>query len=149
MAGTTTFFSFDPEHGKADEVATMTGTGEGVNWSLSPDGSLLAIIKFGEHDGRIRFMSLPSGAVRVVVLKDWPQLTAVDWSADGKGLLMPSTTSNSTPVLLFVDREGKARVIWEGQKYGPVKWAVPSPDGRYVALDLSVGETNVWMIENF
>jgi len=149
VAGTTTFFSFDPEHGKGFEVAKMTETGEGANWSLSPDGLLLAVVKFGKHEGRIRFISLPGGAVRDVVLKDWPRLSTVDWSADGAGLLMSSTTSNSTPVLLLVDREGKARVIWEGQKYSPLAWAIPSPDGRYVALNLYVGETNVWMIENF
>jgi len=148
VADTTTFFSFDPEHGIGSEVA-RTKTGTGANWSLSPDGSLLAIVKDGEHDGRIGFMSLPAGVVREVVLKDWPQLSTVDWSADGKGLLMSSTTSNSTPVLLFVDREGKARVIWEGQKYGSLQWAIPSPDGRYLALNLYVGERNVWMIENF
>ena len=101
------------------------------------------------HPDRILFLSLPSGVVREVVVNDWPQLSNVDWSADGEGLFMPSTTSDSTPVLLLVDREGKARVIWEGQKYGLLLWAIPSPDGRYVALNLYVGETNVWMIENF
>ena len=145
-ASTTRFFSFDPEHGKGSEVA-RTETGE-VNWSLSPDGSLLAIVGY-EHPDRILFLSLPSGVVREVVVNDWPQLSNVDWSADGEGLFMPSTTSDSTPVLLLVDREGKARVIWEGQKYGLLLWAIPSPDGRYVALNLYVGETNVWMIENF
>src|SRR5215469_10318963 len=150
VAGTTTFFSFDPENGKANEVARMTETGQDfANWSLSPDASLLAIVKGREHEGRIRFMSLPGGVVREVVLKDWPRLSTVDWSADGKGLLMSSTTSNSTPVLLFVDREGKAHVIWEGQKYGSLQFAIPSPDGHYLALNIWVGERNVWMIENF
>jgi len=74
MAGTTTFFSFDPDHGKGHEVARMTGTGQGVNWSLSPDGSLLAIVKVGEHEGGIRFISLSGGVTRVVTLKDWPVL---------------------------------------------------------------------------
>ena len=120
----------------------------GRNWSLSPDISLLAIVGY-DHPDRILFLSLPSGVVQEVIVNDWPRLQNVDWSADGAGLLMPSTTSDSTPVLLFVDREGKARVIWEGQKYGPVEYAIPSPDGRYVALDLYVGEINVWMIENF
>ena len=149
VAGATSFFSFDPEHGKGSEVTRMTATGEGVNWSLSPDGSLLAIVRMGGHEGRIRFMSLPSGVVREVVLKDWPRLSNVDWSADGKGLLMPSTKPNSDPVLLFVDAEGKARVILKGQKYGPLLYAIPSPDGRYLALNMYVGERNVWMIENF
>jgi len=62
---------------------------------------------------------------------------------------MSSTTSNSTPVLLFVDAERKVRGIWEGKKYGPLQWAIPSPDGRYLALNIYVGERNVWMIENF
>ena len=149
VGSTTTFFSFDPEHGKGTEVARMTDSGTGVNWSLSPDGSLLATVRVDEHEGRIRFISLPKGVVREVVLKDWPRLSAVDWSGDGAGLLMSSTTSNHSPVLLFVDREGKARVIWEGQKYVPLLFAIPSPDGRYLALNMYVGETNVWMIENF
>ena len=149
VGGTAIFFSFDPGHGKGSEVARVTGTGQGVNWSLSPDGSQLAIVRLDEHEGRIRFMSLPSGVVREAVLKDWPRLSTADWSADGKALLLPSRTSNSTPVLLFVDREGKARVIWEGQKYNSVQCAIPSPDGRYLALMMYLGDSNVWMIENF
>ena len=136
MASTTTFFSFDPQHGKGSEVA-RTETGEGTNWSLSPDGSQLAIIKFEEHEGRVRFVSLPSGVMREVILKDWPRLSAADWSADGAGLLIPSTTSNFTPVLLFVDLQGQARVTWEGEKYRSLSWAIPSPDGRYLALNQS------------
>jgi len=30
-----------------------------------------------------------------------------------------------------------------------VGWAIPSPDGRYLALHLASGDSNVWMIENF
>ena len=82
-------------------------------------------------------------------MKDWPRLWTVDWSADGAGLLMRSTTSNSTPVLLFVDREGNARVVWEGERYAPLDYAIPSPDGRYLALRKGAGDINVWMIENF
>lgn len=82
-------------------------------------------------------------------MKDWPQLWTVDWSADGNGLLMASETSNSTPVLLFVDREGKARVLLVGERYAPLNYAIPSPGGRYLALRKGAGEINVWMIENF
>jgi len=106
-ASTTRFFSFDPEHGKGDEVARMTETGEGANWSLSPDGLLLAMVRFGEHEGRIRFMSLPSGVTRDVVLKDWPVLWTVDWSADGAGLLMPSTSQ--IPLRYFSSSTVKAK----------------------------------------
>jgi hypothetical protein len=121
-----------------------------VNWSLSPDGSLLAIINYGGNEDRVRYLSLKTGVAQEVVVKDWPRLFSVDWSADGAGLLIPSATSNwGTPVLLFVDLQGKAHVLWEGEKYGPLGWAIPSPDGRHLALMRYVGESNVWMIENF
>jgi len=75
--------------------------------------------------------------MREVILKDWPRLSAADWSADGAGLLIPSTTSNFTPVVLFVDLQGQARVTWEGEKYRSLSCAIPSPDGRYLALNQS------------
>jgi len=147
---TSTFFSFDPQRGKGAEVARMTGTNRGVNWSLSPDGSQLAIIKNGEREDRIRYLSLQTGVAREVVVKDWPRLFSADWSADGAGLLIASETSHwGTQVLLFVDVKGRARVLWEGKKNAPLNWVVPSPDGRHLALMLDVGENNVWMIENF
>jgi len=93
---------------------------------------------------------LQTGVAREVVVKDWPRLFSADWSADGAGLLIASETSHwGTQVLLFVDLEGKARVLWKGEKYGPLQWAVPSPDGRHLALMRWVGESNVWMLENF
>ena len=114
-----------------------------------PRRSLLATVRFDEHEGRIRFVSLPSGVVREVVVKDWPRLWTVDWSADGAGLLIPTTKPNSTPVLLFIDRKGKAQVLLEGERYAPLGYAIPSPDGRYLAIRKAAGDINVWMIENF
>jgi hypothetical protein len=37
-----------------------------------------------------------------------------DWSADGKGLLVPSFTRAGTPVILEVNRAGKASIVLEG-----------------------------------
>jgi hypothetical protein len=28
-------------------------------------------------------------------------------------------------------------------------WVIPSPDGRYGALEAVTGENNVWMLEDF
>jgi Tol biopolymer transport system component len=136
--------------GNASEIARMAAPEGGVGWNLSPDGSLLAVVRFNEHEGRLRFMSLPSGVTRDVVVKDWPQLWSLDWSPDSAGMFAASVTSNwGTPVLLFVEPDGKAQVVWEGEKNAPLIWAIPSPDGRSIALMMSTGENNVWMIENF
>ena len=28
-------------------------------------------------------------------------------------------------------------------------WLIPSPDGKYAALAVDTGESNVWMVENY
>ena len=77
-------------------------------------------------------------------------LTGIGWTADGTGLLIGSRTSAGTSVILDVDMEGKARVLLEGDTRTQVfAWVIPSPDGRYAALNGFTGENNVWMVENF
>ena len=62
--------SFDLEHGAGREVTRIPN---GLSyWSLSPDGSRLAIV-LGPH--RIRFLSPDTGAAHDVSLNDWPVLT--------------------------------------------------------------------------
>jgi len=64
-------------------------------------------------------------------------------------VLMPSAKPDSTQVLLFVDLNGNAHALLEGERYAPLVYAIPSPDGRYLALRKAAGDINVWMIENF
>jgi hypothetical protein len=47
-----------------------------------------------------------------------------------------------------VDLQGRARPVWEQTKMA-VGWAIPSPDGRYLAMWQASGNANVWMVENF
>jgi hypothetical protein len=44
---------------------------------------------------------------------------------------------------------GDHPVLLEGDKAMRYWAVVPSPDGRYGALQAITGENNVWMIENF
>jgi len=48
-------------------------------------------------------------------------------------------------------RHGKQthRVLLEGDNGLRFLAVVPSPDGRYGALQAVTGENNVWMVENF
>ena len=75
------FLSFDLEHGAGREVVRIPNGY--TNWSLSPDGSKLAIF-LDKH--RIRFLTLDTGIAHDVSVKDWP-LSNGDWSADGKSVL--------------------------------------------------------------
>ena len=58
--------------------------------------------------------------------------------------------------ILFVDLKGNAHLLREDDAvrrntlpgfYGP--WALPSPDGRYLAIVKRTFEQNAWMMENF
>jgi hypothetical protein len=51
----------------------------------------------------------------------------------------------SASMLLYVDLEGRAVVLW--QRWG-VR-AVPSPGGRHLAVQAYALDGNVWMLENF
>jgi DNA-binding winged helix-turn-helix (wHTH) protein/Tol biopolymer transport system component len=145
LGTTSSFITFDTERGKGREIARFDGW---PNWGLSPDGSQLTAVT-DDHQGRLQFISLETGATRDVVVKEWPVLRGVDWTADGRSVLIGSVTPRGTSVILDVDMEGKARVLLEGDPHTQFVYVIPSPDGRYAALLVFTGENNVWMVENF
>ena len=147
------FFSFDPLRGKRQEVAHLDDDiPYAYNWSLAPDGSTLAIAKARKIEltvtPDIRLLSLANHTERTITLKEWPGVSSLDWAADGKSLWVSTSTNTGTYALLNVDLQGRARPVLEQTKM-VVGWAIPSPDGRYLALNLASGDSNVWMIENF
>lgn len=53
-------------------------------------------------------------------------------------------------MLLYVNLEGRASVLWEQNLAGRwLTWGTPSPNGRYVALLGYTADSNVWLLENF
>jgi len=134
-------YSLDPLQGKREALLRLS---TGNNFSLSPDGSHLAIID-AEKRGRIQLFSLASHRSHAIVVKGWAELRNVDWSADGRTLFVPATKDERTVALLEIDTQGNA---WE-LLHGPLGWAIPSPDSRYLAFTQFAGENNVWMIQDF
>ena len=138
------FVSFDPKRGAGRELVRMP-IGY-TNWSLSPDGSRLAIF-LDRH--RVRFVSPSTGVARDVVIKDWPLMNG-DWAADSKRVFMRSVMPQGTPVILAVTEGGNAEVTFEGQPHTEVEMMIQSPDGRHAILEMpSHGDNNAWMVENF
>lgn len=147
VGSSTQFFSFDPEDGKTREFASFQ-VSEQPNWSLSPDGSQLALILYGP-ERKVTFMAVGDKGTHEVELNQWPRLNYIDWAFDGKGVFVTSQTATGVPVVLNVEPDGDHRVLLEGDKGTWYWWCIPSPDGRYVALEEVTGENNVWMVENF
>ena len=157
------FTAVDPLKGREGELArfdTDPATDTTYVWDLSPEGAHVAVVKFSE--GRIGIVPLDHQPSREIVVKGWKNLQSVDWAADGKALFVSSLTTVSS-VLLHVDFQGNARLLWEqkgstspaGRPWdqplgGPsASWAVPSPDGRHLAIYDWKLSANMWMMENF
>jgi hypothetical protein len=142
-----TLFSFDPVRGTGRKLGKLNGLLH--NWSLSPDGKTFADFP-GVHS--IHYLSVENGAVKedkTVTLDEWPVYNG-DWNADGSALLIPSATPTGTPVILEVNRAGKASVVLEGAASTSFGFMIQSPDGRHGILGAVVhGDNNAWMVDNF
>ena len=160
------FTAFDPLKGRGSELTRFpidkayqyTG---GYLWNLSPDGTRIAILKYS--GARIHILSLGSGSSQEIAVKGWNSLQSLNWAADAKGLFAASVTQGGS-ALLRVNLQGDAHVLWE-QQGSTAPWnglstpgwfgapsapmAVPSPDGRHLAIYDWKLSANMWMMENF
>jgi hypothetical protein len=142
------FSAFDPVKGRDREVLRVaTEPGLGYNWDISPNGAELAI-SFPAGENRIRLLALKGGASREMGVNGWYGFNSgPDWSADGKGFYVSSLSPRGV-TLLHIDLNGHATAVWE-QKGGLRTWAVPSLDGRHLAMLGYTMDTNIWMLESF
>jgi serine/threonine protein kinase/Tol biopolymer transport system component len=154
------FTAFDPVLGRGRELARFdtnpTPDAEYV-WDLSPDGTRIAILKRSE--AAISVLSLRGQPLQEVIAKGWHSLQSVDWLADGTCLFV-SSVGEGGATLLHLDLGGNARLLWESKGTiqpditpfigGPsAPWAVPSPNGRNLAICEWSLSANIWMMERF
>jgi eukaryotic-like serine/threonine-protein kinase len=140
------FTSFDPVLGRGRELARfkLDDTNKFYGWALSPDGARIAIIK--QSTAEIHVLSLQTNADQKIIVQGWNSLMALDWTSDGTGLFTSSLQPSC--VVLRVDLHGNARVLWEPKGVN-MTWAIPSPDGRHLAMPAFFQNSNVWTMENF
>ena len=126
-------------------------------WDLSPDGTQIAILK--QSEATITLVSLATNATQAIAVKGSPKLYSLDWSTDGQGLFV-AALANGGSSLMHLDLKGNAQTLWyfKGGVREPgdlfhtgtlAPRAVPSPDGRSLAIQGRSVSSNVWMIENF
>ena len=144
-----TFFRFDPFHGPGlqvfqikDDMAQM------YNWSLSPDGTMLAIAKgkYGEEEPRVHLVSVAGSPDRWLTVQGWSGLVSLDWASDSKSI-WAATSGEKANALLRISLQGTVTPVWRPKNVA-VSWAIPSRDGKYVALHVRSSTANVWMLEH-
>jgi len=139
---------FDPAIGEPHKVATLQKHTADWAWGLSPDGKSITAYTFGAANNRIRLISLSGEPSRELIVKDWSGFNSLDWASDSKGFFISSNASGLSQSLLYVDLAGNAREIWHVNYIWPT-WAIPSRNGKYLAILAPTIESNVWMAENF
>lgn len=129
-------------------TSTVIDSGMAPQCEISPDGSRVAVQMASGSDQGIRVLSLQGGAVRDVSVAPRSLDGAIfSWSADGAGWYVSSTSVQypGGTDLLHVDLNGQVRVIAH-QNVRDWLSAIPSPDGRHIALTQTSTVSNVWML---
>ena len=137
-------YRFDVRSGKTTDPPQIDPE---CNWSVSPDGSLRAVVPTTPDQETIRLRSISTGKTRDLVVAGWKGLKSLDWSADGKSLVVAWGNHERDSALLSVTLKGKVSVLLHSSDH--VLYAIPAPDGRSLAIAEGVGTRNVWQIENF
>jgi eukaryotic-like serine/threonine-protein kinase len=140
------FSLLDCVKGRGPKV--LETTAEAGNAAISPDGQHIAFVLRlpGAPSNRIRVITLHGATESEITVLGAKDLGSLDWSADGTAFFsvdMQQTTAR----LLHVERSGASQVLWT-LPFRWNFWAVPSPDGRYLATWKVDENANVWMVEN-
>ncbi|HET7108051.1 MAG TPA: protein kinase [Candidatus Acidoferrum sp.] len=143
---------FDPLTGPGKELLRIpleAGSSADVGfdywWQISPDGSMIGIVK--RHGAEIRLVPLRGGSTKTITVNGYPDLIDFNWGMDSHCMLV-STVRPDGPSLLRVDLTGVVKPLWH-QSQANYAWGYPSPDGRHLAIMRSSTESNVWVINNF
>jgi Tol biopolymer transport system component len=135
----------DPVRGKGRVLARTPYSPYLIfDWSLSPDGTVIASPNHDPQSALIRLTPLDAQMEeRFVKLERFRNLSAVSWSADGKGLFVTANTG-AGGLILYTDLEGHALPLLETSK---VTFVVPSADGRRIAYPEQVTSSSVQLLK--
>ncbi len=141
--GTIIVFELDLQKGVGREIY-RDPSGRRATPDLSPDGKWLATAA----GAKIIVRSFETGAiVREVALGKTANLLTLDYAPDGKGFF----ACDSSPIearQLYIELSGRVSVLWRQAGNLPTL-AVPSPDGRYLAMMAYTDDSNLYIFDKF
>jgi serine/threonine protein kinase/Tol biopolymer transport system component len=140
------FSSVDPVRGRLEELARIDLPQDGLDWSVSPDGTKIALVE--NLSDRVSILDLKSKQVQVI--QPNPAQTGLQrlaWSADGKRLFV-SGFPNGRGRLIVMDMDGHAQLLLENRN-GWIGNPTPSPDGKRIAYIYVVKDSNAELLEHF
>ena len=155
--GVQRFFSFDPAGGKVKELPAAkrrSDDGPGSAWSLSPDGRYLASpTSSGQYaPPGVRIFDLTTAKEREIAVPNVLLTMGLDWAPDSRSLwvggYMGRRSGGTRSGIVRVDLAGHATTVLQGSSMA-IWFAIPSPDGRRLAVLAHTDDSNVSLLENF
>jgi len=146
--GQLTFYSLDPVQGQGKQVgATKLGRPNDLNWSVSADGSRIAITSSDQLSGQVRILDLADGTEHNLQLSHRWYIWSLSWANDGKALF--AAAQSTEYMIVRIEMDGKTRVLLEKGREHWLSATSSSPDGRHLAFSQQTFQNNVWLLENF
>jgi hypothetical protein len=143
------YFVLDAISGIGKELGRIPWVEHTVgDWSLSPDGTTVALPVQNQNSPAIRLVTLGSGAqsrTRDIEVQAEGTVQETTWAADSKGFYVEAKTP-AVAGLLYVDLAGKSKVLRETK--API-WGVPSRDGKQIAFGDTSLNRNLWIAHQF
>jgi hypothetical protein len=127
-------FEFDPQFNPKVSFAL---------WTISPDGIRFAVSR--GPAGPIQVYSFKDKSTHLIQPKGTIDMLNLAWAADGKAFYFSNRTKDGME-LLHMDLEGNTKSLW---KNNDRTFCIPSPDGRFLAINDRKQNFNMWMMENF
>jgi hypothetical protein len=98
----------------------------------------------------IHLVSLTDNSTRDIKVTKWSNLNSLNWSADGRELIVPSGStvgSTSRATLLRIGLDGTTKPLMEF-KGSSETWGIESPDGKRMAIyGTDLRSRNIYMLE--
>ena len=143
------FYHLNPLYGLEQQVGSIsTGPASDPSWSISPDGSRLAVTDSRRVAGQIHIIDLANSKDHLIAIVPGWYVWDVTWAADSNSLLAAGSNSPNVFVL-HIELSGQMHVLFNQGKDHRVQLLRPSPDGRHLAFSQLTWESNAWLLENF
>jgi eukaryotic-like serine/threonine-protein kinase len=142
------FYALDPIQGQGKELArSKMGSPTHLEWSISPDGSGIAVVSWDQLRGQVRVLDSRIGTERDIPFPRGWDVWYLGWAADGNALFAAAQTTRYFIARIGLD--GTTRSLLDRGRAQWLTYPRPSPDGRYLAFSQRTSESNAWLLENF
>ena len=136
------FSRFEIGSGEKTPAASVPWLGSGnLVWSLTADGSMIALADSQEGSTTLRTLTLPEGKLHEYNLNE---IAVTGITATGNAWLLTSSSLHGNK-LLYLHSSGDVQQLWDSSN--PLTAPVASNDGQMVALGLLSQESNAWLLE--